>query len=63
MILSTILGTKVAAVIASAVVAAGGLTGVGFAADNAAPGDALYGLDCALERVGLGDGGAQERVQ
>lgn len=63
MILSTIVSTKIAAVVASAVVAAGGLTGLGFAADNAAPGDTLYGLDCAMERIGLGDGGVQERVQ
>lgn len=63
MFLSTILSTKLAAVIASAVVASGSLAGVGVAANAAAPGDALYGLDCAMERIGLGDGGAQERVQ
>lgn len=63
MILSTIVGTKIAAVVASAVVAAGGLTGLGFAADDAVPGDTLYGLDCAMERIGLGDGGVQERVR
>ena len=63
MFLTTILSTKLAAMVAAAVVAAGSVTGVGFAADGAAPGDALYGLDCAMERVGLGDGGVQERVQ
>lgn len=63
MFLSTILSTKLAAVIASAVVATGTLAGVGVAADHAAPGDTLYGLDCAMERIGLGDGGVQERLQ
>jgi hypothetical protein len=63
MFLTAILSTKLAAVLASAVVAAGSLTGVGYAANNAAPGDVLYGLDCAMERAGLGDGGAQERIQ
>jgi hypothetical protein len=37
--------------------------GVAIAADGAAPGDALYGLDRALERVAIGDGGAAERLQ
>jgi hypothetical protein len=36
---------------------------VAIAADGAAPGDALYGVDKALERVGIGDGGAAERLQ
>jgi hypothetical protein len=63
MFLTTIIGTKLAAVLASAVIAGGTLTGVGVAANNAAPGDGLYGLDCAMESVGLGDGGLQERIQ
>jgi hypothetical protein len=62
MLLTAMLSTKLAVVVTSAVVAAGGLTGVGFAANDAAPGDVLYGLDCAMESVGLGDGGAQERI-
>lgn len=33
------------------------------AADGAAPGDALYGLDRALENMGVGNGGAQERLE
>lgn len=40
--------------------------GIGFAgaaaADDAAPGDALYGLDRALEAVGVNAGGAEERL-
>ena len=40
----------------------GGLTGVALAADDAAPGDALYGIDTALESIGIGDGGTAERL-
>jgi len=40
----------------------GGLTGVALAADGAAPGDALYGIDTALEAIGIGDGGTAERL-
>ena len=39
-----------------------GMTGLAFAADGAAPGDALYGLDRALERIGIGNGAAAERI-
>ena len=39
-----------------------GSTGVAVAADAAAPGDALYGLDQAMERVGILDGGVAERL-
>jgi hypothetical protein len=63
MLLTAILSTKLAAVITSAVVAAGSLTGIGYAANNASPGDVLYGLDCAMESVGLGDGGVHERIR
>lgn len=37
--------------------------GVGFAADGAAPGDPLHGLDLALETFGIGAGGPSERSQ
>ncbi len=37
-------------------------TGVAFAANSAVPGDALYGFDRALERIGLGAGGLHERL-
>jgi hypothetical protein len=39
-----------------------GMTGVAVAADRAAPGQALYGLDRAMEAVGIGDGGPPERI-
>lgn len=39
-----------------------GLAGVAQAADAAAPGDNLYGLDRALERIGINDGGVDERL-
>jgi uncharacterized membrane protein YgcG len=39
-----------------------GLAGVAQAADAAAPGDNLYGLDRALEGIGINDGGINERL-
>ncbi|HEX5672284.1 MAG TPA: hypothetical protein VFY46_06130 [Acidimicrobiia bacterium] len=39
-----------------------GMTGVAIASDDAAPGDLLYGLDRALEVIGIGNGGAAERI-
>jgi uncharacterized membrane protein YgcG len=39
-----------------------GLAGVADAADAAAPGDPLYGLDRALEQVGINAGGLDERL-
>jgi len=41
----------------------GSSTGVAIAADGAAPGDSLYGLDRALESVAIGNGGAAERLE
>lgn len=38
-------------------------TGAVVAADGASPGDVLYGLDRALERVGINDGHAEERME
>jgi hypothetical protein len=38
-------------------------TGVAIAADGAAPGDPLYGLDRALESVAIGNGGDAERLE
>lgn len=39
-----------------------GLAGVAVASDDAAPGDFLYGIDRALESIGVGAGGASERI-
>jgi hypothetical protein len=39
-----------------------GMTGVAWAADSAVPGDWNYGIDRALEVVGIGAGGAEERL-
>ena len=38
-------------------------TGVAVASDSSVPGDALYGIDRALERIGIGDGGNVERIE
>jgi len=46
----------------ASVVLLSGMTGVAFASNGAAPGDPLYGLDRALERIGIGDGAAAERI-
>jgi hypothetical protein len=47
----------------AAVLLVGGFAGLAWAADGSAPGNALYGLDRALEHVGIGQGGAAERLQ
>jgi len=36
--------------------------GVAYAANGAVPGDTLYGLDLALEKIGVGAGGLTERL-
>ena len=40
-----------------------GMTGVAWASDSAVPGDWNYGIDRALESMGIGAGGAEERIQ
>lgn len=47
---------------ALALVLALGVTGVAVAADAARPGDFLYDIDRALERIGINDGGISERI-
>ena len=54
--------TKLIVALATVVVLLAGFSGVAYAADGAVPGEVLYGLDCALENVGIGDGGLQERL-
>jgi hypothetical protein len=51
------------AMAALSVVMVVGMTGVAAAADSAAPGDPLYGLDQAMEGIGIGAGGAAERLE
>ncbi|MGA9594774.1 MAG: hypothetical protein WBV06_01340 [Acidimicrobiia bacterium] len=52
-----------AAAIATAVaVVVGGTSGLALAADGAKPGDLLYGVDRALETVGIGAGAQHERL-
>lgn len=53
---------RLATVGLSAALVMGLLTGVAFAADGSHPGDALYGLDRALETMGIKDGGIAERL-
>lgn len=50
------------ALVGAAIFLISGMTGMAVASDEAAPGDRLYGLDRALETVGVGDGGAPERI-
>ena len=40
-----------------------GMTGVAWASDSAVPGDWNYVIDLALEVIGVGAGGAEERIQ
>jgi hypothetical protein len=56
------LSLRLAGAAAALILMLGASAGVAYAADRAAPGDALYGLDRALEDIGLGDGELQERL-
>lgn len=55
------LGYRLGAFLA-ALVLISGMTGVAVASNGAAPGDVLYGLDRALEAIGINDGAAAERI-
>lgn len=55
------LATRAAAAVAAFVLLIG-VSAVAFAANVSIPGDALYGLDRALEAVGIGDGSVDERL-
>ena len=50
------------ATVGVAVLLMSGTAGAALAADGAVPGDALYGLDRAFERVGIGSGSTGERL-
>jgi hypothetical protein len=51
------------ATIIAALLLVGAFSGVAVAADGAAPGDPLYGIDRALEKIGIGAGNAEERLE
>jgi hypothetical protein len=61
-VLSTLLSSLAVKVLAGTVALASVGAGIAIAADGAAPGDALYGIDRAMERVGVLDGGPAERL-
>jgi hypothetical protein len=54
---------RLATAAAAVTLVLGSSTGVAIAADGAAPGDPLYGLDRALESVAIGNGGVAERLE
>ncbi|MEK7252775.1 MAG: hypothetical protein AAB198_05970 [Actinomycetota bacterium] len=56
------LRARAVAVAAGVVLTVGGFGGAAYAANGAAPGDTFYGLDRALEAVGIGNGGSAERL-
>ena len=55
------LATRAAAAVVAFVLLIG-VSAIAFAAHVSIPGDALYGLDRALEAVGIGDGSVDERL-
>ncbi len=63
----TVFGTALTAiatkVLAASVALAAVTGGVGVVANSAAPGDPLYGVDTFMEKVGLMNGGTQERLE
>lgn len=61
-VLNTLLSSVLAKALAATVAVAAAGTGVGVVADSSVPGDALYGLDRAMERIGIANGAAAERI-
>ncbi len=55
-------GARLAGALGALVILLTASGGVAYAADQAIPGDPLYGLDTALEDLGLGSGGLHERL-
>lgn len=51
-----------ATALATTVLMIAGMTGAAWAADGAGPDDWYYGIDRALEAIGIGAGGAEERL-
>jgi len=54
---------RFAATAASSMLVVASFAGIAVAADHSNPGDILYGLDRALEVVGIGSGGSAERLE
>lgn len=55
--------TRLATAAAAGVASVAALGGLAYAADGAAPGAVLYGIDRAFEAIGIGNGGQQERLE
>lgn len=53
---------RLAGASAAVLVALSAFGGFAYAADGSIPGDSLYGVDLALEKIGIGDGGVRERL-
>jgi hypothetical protein len=53
---------RLAGAMAALVLMLSASVGVAYAADASAPGDALHGLDLAMENLGIGNGGLNERL-
>lgn len=55
--------TRLATAAAAGVASVAALGGLAYAADGAAPGAVLYGVDRAFEAIGVGNGGEHERLE
>ena len=55
--------TRLATAAAAGVASVAALGGLAYAADGAAPGAVLYGIDRAFEAIGIGNGGEHERLE
>jgi hypothetical protein len=62
-VFGSVLTAIVTKVLAASVALAAVTGGVGVVANSAAPGDPLYGVDTFMERIGLMNGGTQERIE
>ena len=63
LVLSSLLSTMLAKVLAASVAVAAVGTGLGVAASDAVPGDALYSLNQALQKMGIGQADPEERIE
>lgn len=57
------IGFRRMAVLAASMAILFAFSGIAMAADGASPGDVLYGLDQVLEKIGIGAGGVDERIE